>query len=142
VQIRARVQDVRGDRASLACEEPPACGTCGVTGGCGFQFAARRASRLLHVEHNGAACPLAAGDVVLVSVADGAIVRAAAATYLFPVVGVLAGAGFAYLAGGGDALAFVAALAGALAAVWYGRRSVTSRFGVIRAGPHTRMADG
>ena len=60
--------------------------------------------------------PLQPGDLVLVSVDDVAIVRAAAVTYLLPVAGLLAGALLAQLAGMGDGMVLLTALGGLLPA--------------------------
>ena len=85
--------------------------------------------------------PLIAGDAVLVSVADGAIVRATALIYLLPVAGLLAGAGLAQMMDMGDGMAFLGALGGALAGVGCGRRAGVHRFRVIPAPRETGDAD-
>ena len=66
--------------------------------------------------------------MVVVSVADRAIVRVAALAYLLPVAGLLAGAGLAALAGVGDGTVFLAATVGALAGIGLGRRAGSRGF--------------
>ena len=63
-----------------------ACGSCGDKGHCGKSQAGPRQ----YAVHNTVGA--AAGDVVVVSVPDGAVLRAAALTYLMPLVFLLAGA--------------------------------------------------
>lgn len=132
MEIRTRVREIRGERASLECEDSAHCGLCGDGRGCGLRLIGGSARASLEVPRSTAGgAPLATGDLVLVSVADGAIVRAAATTYLLPVAGLLAGAGLARWLGAAGVPELVAALAGALAGVWQGRRSATHRFRVI-----------
>jgi positive regulator of sigma E activity len=78
---------------------------------------------------------------VLVSVANGAIIRAAALIYLLPVAGLLAGAAMAQMLGMGDGVSFLAALVGALAGVGYGRRTGVRRFRVTLVSREAGNAD-
>jgi sigma-E factor negative regulatory protein RseC len=134
MEIRTRVREVHGDWARLVCEQAGQCDLCGSGGGCGLSLlGASRARHLTVPRRTDRTRPLVAGDAVLVSVADDAIVRAAALTYLLPVAGLLAGAGLAHALGMGDGVAFLASLAGTLAGVAYGRRAGVRRFRVIPA---------
>jgi sigma-E factor negative regulatory protein RseC len=133
MEVRTRVRELSGDRAWLASEGPGHCGLCGGGGGCGLRLfgASRRTG--LEVPHRTACRPLAEGELVLVSVAEGAIVRAAAATYLVPLAGLLAAAALARWAGAPETVAFVAAIGGTAGAVWYGRRTHAGRLRAVVA---------
>ncbi len=72
---------------------------------------------------------------MLISVADGAILRAATTTYLLPLAGLLAGAGLARWLGAADLVQFGAAIAGALMGVGQGRRAGTCRFEAVPLAP-------
>ncbi len=79
---------------------------------------------------------------MLVSVAEGAIIRAAAATLLLPLAGLLGAAALARWMGAGEALGFVAAVGGALGAVWYGRRTHAGRLRAVAAVQRVGPSDG
>jgi positive regulator of sigma E activity len=142
MEVRTRVLALSGDRAWLASEETGHCDLCGGAPGCALRlFGARRRAGLEAPGRCGCA-PLAPGQLVLVSVAEGTIVRAAAATFLLPLAGVLGAAAFARWVGAGEALGFVAALGGAAGAVWYGRHTHAGRLGVIAAAERSGRPDG
>ncbi len=142
MEIRTRVREVHGDWARLVCEQAGQCDLCGSGRGCGLRLMGRSREHHLTVPRGSHSTrPLIAGDAVLVSVADGAIVRATALIYLLPVAGLLAGAGLAQMMDMGDGIAFLAALGGALAGVGCGRRAGVHRFRVIRAPRETGDAD-
>jgi len=130
VEVRARVREVHGDWARLVGDAAGRCDVCGAGpgAGCGTGFGARRGSGLTVPLSPCGRRDLIAGDVVVVSVADGAIVRVAALAYLLPVAGLLTGAGLAGLAGVGDGTVFLAATAGALAGIGLGRRAGSRGF--------------
>ena len=133
MEIRTRVREVRGERIRLVCEEEPDhCDLCVGSRGCSFGSGAT-GRRSLDVALGAEQPPLQPGDLVLVSVDDVAIVRAAAVTYLLPVAGLLAGALLAQLAGMGDGMVLLTALGGALACIWHGRRTGARRFRVLAA---------
>jgi len=142
MEIRTRVGEVHGGWARLVCEQAGQCDLCGSGGGCGLsRMGASRVRHLTVPGCPGRTRPLVAGDIVLVSVADGDIVRAAALIYLLPLAGLLAGAGLAQMMGMGDGMAFLAAIGGALAGVGCGRRTGVHRFRVIPAPRETGNAD-
>ncbi len=145
MEIRARVLEIRGDMARLVCEDDGHCGLCTTGRACGMRLFGGATVRSVDVpRREGTAPPLETGDSVSLSVADGAIVRAAAAVYLPPVAGLLAGAALARLFGaGGETLALAAALAGAWLGVLAGRRLGPYRFRPVVAGqPATGPPDG
>lgn len=141
MEVRTRVRELRGDHAWLASEESGHCGLCGGRS-CGLRMfaAARRAG--LEVPRGIGCASLAPGQLVLVSVAEGAIVRAAAATYLLPIAGLLGAAALARWMGAGETLGFVAALGGTLGAVWYGRRTHAGRLQAVAAVERAGPSDG
>ncbi|HSD55360.1 MAG TPA: SoxR reducing system RseC family protein [Burkholderiales bacterium] len=142
MEVRTRVRELRGDHAWLASEESGRCGLCGGGRGCGlWRFAATRRGGL-EVPRRAGCASLAPGQLVLVSVAEGAIIRAAAATLLLPLAGLLGAAALARWMGAGEALGFVAAVGGALGAVWYGRRTHAGRLRAVAAVPRVGPSDG
>ena len=130
MEVRIRVRELCGERVRLAADTGDRCGLCANPAGCGC--------RLLGASNGGLEVPrcsrpgraLAIEDIVVVSMADREILQAAAAAYLVPTAGLLTGAAIARWFGGGEAIAFAAALAGALAGVWRGRRLFRGRFRV------------
>jgi positive regulator of sigma E activity len=131
MEIRTRVKEVHGEWARLVCEQTGQCELCGSGRGCGLSLMGAAGERYLSVPRRpDRTRTLIAGDPVVVSVANGAIVRVAALIYLVPVAGLLAGAATAQMLGMGDGISFLAALVGALAGVGYGRRTGFRRFRV------------
>jgi positive regulator of sigma E activity len=131
MEIRTRVKEVHGEWARLVCEQTGQCELCGSARGCGLTLMGAAGERYLTVPRRpDRTQTLIAGDRVLVSVASGAIIRAAALIYLLPVAGLLAGAATAQMLGMGDGVSLLAALVGALAGVGYGRRTGVRRFRV------------
>jgi sigma-E factor negative regulatory protein RseC len=131
MKIRTRVKEVHGDWARLVCEQAGQCDLCGNGRGCGLSLMGAWGERYLTVPRRpDRTRTLIAGDPVLVSIADGAIIRAAALIYLLPLTGLLAGAATAQMLGMGDGISFLAALVGALAGVRYGRRAGVRGFRV------------
>jgi positive regulator of sigma E activity len=136
MEVRTRVREVHGDRASLVCDGADRCDVCGAGPGAGCGSAFGPASCGLTVPRSlRGPRGLLAGDVVVLSVASGAIVRVAALTYLLPVAGLLAGAGLATLAGVSDGAVFLAAAGGGLAGVSLGRRAGSRGFRAVPRQP-------
>ncbi len=83
----ARVISLDGELAAIEVAAlPSACGKCGERGGCGKPEAGPRR----YVVRNAiGACP---GDRVMVAVPDGAVLKAAALSYLMPLLLVIGGA--------------------------------------------------
>lgn len=105
----AVVARIVGDFALLEVAAAPGCGSCSGQSGCGT--ASLRPRR--YTVHNGiGARP---GDEVIVSVPDGAVLKAAALSYLMPLLLVIAGAA-AGTVWGGEGLPAVAGAACGLAA--------------------------
>lgn len=124
MQTLARVHEVRDGRARLACDAAGiGCGACAGGRGCAMRWLARPGGSLLEVEAarvEGMA--LRPGDGVIVEVADGELLRAAALAYLPPLVGLLAGPVMAaHLAPGGELLAIAATVPGLAAGWWVAR---------------------
>lgn len=86
-ESEARVTALEGDFAVVEVAAlPSACGKCGERGGCGKSAASPRR----YVVPNAiGACP---GDHVMVAVPDGAVLKAAALSYLMPLLLVIGGA--------------------------------------------------
>jgi sigma-E factor negative regulatory protein RseC len=129
----ARVVRVEGDLAWVRTESPSSCGACGGKG-CGSSIFVR----LLHPREPEYAVlnPISAeaGEAVVVGLEEGALLQAALAGYLVPLLGLLSGA----LLGGvwGDLQAVFGAVAGlALAAVWLKRRKALPSPVILRRGP-------
>jgi sigma-E factor negative regulatory protein RseC len=143
MEVRARVREVEGGLARLVCDPEGQCGLCGSGARCGAAMRGSAGGAPLSVpcDLHAAARALAAGDRVVLSVADGVIVRAAAFHYLLPVAGLLGGAGLSRAFGMGDGPAFLVALLGALAGVACGRRAA-ARFRTIPAWREAGSLDG
>lgn len=113
----ARVLEVDGERARLECDAGSAsCTSCAGRGGCALQrLAGRRRSRLEVPALAADGVRLVPGVRVTVEVEDGALLGAAARTYLPPLAGLLTGPLLvAATAGGGDELVLASALGGVL----------------------------
>jgi positive regulator of sigma E activity len=89
----ARVRNVREGRAILACaSRADACSGCGGGRGCALRWLTSAEGRLEVPVRPTAGLTLAPGDGVVVEVAEGEVLRAAALAYLPPLTGLLAGA--------------------------------------------------
>jgi sigma-E factor negative regulatory protein RseC len=124
-----RVLEVQGEWAWVACRRQVECARCAEGRGCGGGVLGRLLGDRLHkVRAATGSMDVAPGDQVLIGLAEDAVMRAAAAVYLVPLLLALAGGGAAVaLSGGGDLPAIVGAIAGLLVGFrWargYGRRN-------------------
>ncbi len=128
----ARVVRIEGDLAWVRTESPSSCGACGGKG-CGSSAFVR----LLHPREPEYAVlnPISAeaGEAVVVGIEEGALLSAAVAGYLVPLLALLSGA----LLGGvwGDLQAVLGGVAGlVLAAVWLKRRKALPSPVILRRG--------
>jgi sigma-E factor negative regulatory protein RseC len=107
-ESEARVTKVAGEFVVVEVDCPPsACGKCGERGGCGKPEAGPRRYALRNT------VGAKVGDEVILSVPDGAVLKAAAFSYLMPLVFVIGGAA-AGMAAFGDGLPAVAGAASGL----------------------------
>lgn len=113
-----RVLEVEGDWAWVACRRQVECQRCAEGRGCGGGVLGKLLGDRLHkVRAATGAVAVEPGDQVLIGLGEDAVMRAAAAVYLVPLLLALAGGVAATtLAGGGD----LAALAGAVAGLVLG----------------------
>ena len=118
MQAAARVLEVSGERAQLACESTATvCSACAGRGGCALQRLAGRGDRRLEVPARTAdGGRLVPGSRVSVEVEDGALVAAAGRAYLPPLAGLLAVPllARAVIADGGEGVLLLAAVTGLL----------------------------
>lgn len=116
MDARARVLHIHDGRATLACEQPPACAGCAPGRGCGMRWLGGDSRRQLVLPaHRVGEAVLETGKTVTLTVADGDLLRSAARLYLPPFAGLLIGPVLArYLLQSGDALAALAAAVGLL----------------------------
>lgn len=115
----ARVRNVRGGRAILSCEDPPAaCSACGGGRGCALRWLSSTDGVLEVALPTAGDRPLAPGDGVVLEVAEGELLRAAALAYLPPLAGLLAGAVLARTVLPGAEMAALALSVAGLAAGW------------------------
>jgi sigma-E factor negative regulatory protein RseC len=129
MEASARVIAVAGGRARVACEDRLTCSACGSAGRCALKwFASSRGSPSLDVADLAVDdTRLVPGDAVILEIADGEILRAAATVYLTPLAGLLGGALLGNSAAErGDALAVALGLLGA-AAGWLVARAWARR---------------
>jgi sigma-E factor negative regulatory protein RseC len=105
IEERGRVIAVEDGVALVETERGSACGQCSAGKGCGTALIGRvfgnRTSRIRALNRAGAAV----GDPVVIGLNDSALVRAALAMYMAPLVGLLGGAVFLALLAGPDAAA-------------------------------------
>lgn len=132
IENSARVTRVEGDLAWVRAESPSSCGACGGKG-CGSSIFVR----LLHPGEPEYAVmnPISAepGEAVVVGIEEGALLRAAVAAYLVPLLLLLGGA----LLGGvwGEPQAIAGGVAGLVAAaVWLRRRRAPPSPVILRRG--------
>lgn len=128
IETAARVTRREGETAWVRAESPSGCAACGGKG-CGASLFVR----LLHphAPEYAVANPIGAeaGEPVVVGIADGDLLKAAAAAYLAPLALLLLGAVLG--AQWGDGAALAGALAGLLVAVFWLRRRRGGRQPVI-----------
>jgi sigma-E factor negative regulatory protein RseC len=123
-----RVVEVDGGWAWVACRRQVECARCAEGRGCGGGVLGRLLGDRLHkVRAATGSVEVRPGDQVLIGLAEDAVLRAAAAVYLVPLLLALAfGAMAASLIGGGELVVIVAAVVGFLLGLrWargYGRR--------------------
>lgn len=110
MQTTARVVARRGDKLRLSCETAAPCGpACACARG---WFGWRRGG-FLELEADGAPPGTGPGDRLLVSVQDGALLRAALRMYVPPVAGLILGAGLArWMAGDSAFWALLGSISG------------------------------
>lgn len=123
-----RVLEVADGWAWVACRRQVECARCAEGRGCGGGVLGKLLGDRLHkVRAATGSVAVAPGDQVLIGLGEDAVLRAAAAVYLVPLLLALAGGVAAVtLAGGGDLAALLGAVAGlALGLGWargYSRR--------------------
>ena len=119
-----RILEVDGDWAWVACQRQVECPRCAEGRGCGGGVLGKLLGDRLHkVRVATGSLPVEPGDQVRIGLGEDAVLRAAAAVYLVPLIAALAGgATVATLTGGGDLAAIVGAGAGLLAGLGWARR--------------------
>lgn len=120
IESPARVTRVEGDAAWVVSEAPSSCGACGGKG-CGSSVFARvfnpREPEIQVDNSIGAE----AGEQVVLGLPEGALLRAVAASYLMPLLLLIAGAGLGQFLGG-EPMAAWGGLSGlVLAGIWLAR---------------------
>jgi sigma-E factor negative regulatory protein RseC len=118
-----RVLEVDGDWAWVVCRRQVECQRCAEGRGCGGGIIGRMLGDRLHkVRAATGAVEVTPGDQVLIGLGEDAVLRAAAAVYLVPLLAALAGGVLATgLAGGGDLAAVLGAAAGLLLGLGWAR---------------------
>lgn len=120
----ARITRTEGDSAWVVSEAPSSCGACGGKG-CGSSLFARLLNP--HEPEIRVDNPIGAeaGELVVLGLPEGALLRAAWASYVMPLLMLIAGAGLGQFLGG-EPMAVWGGLSGlVLAGVWlagFGRR--------------------
>jgi sigma-E factor negative regulatory protein RseC len=108
------VVGVAGDMAEVETNRQGACGSCSANGACGTSLLARYFGRkplVLRAQNRAGAAP---GDRVVVGISEDGLVRASLATYLVPLLGLMAGgaAGVVLFPSGGEGTSAFLAFAG------------------------------
>ncbi|NGX16749.1 SoxR reducing system RseC family protein [Wenzhouxiangella sp. XN24] len=119
-----RVLEVDGDWAWVACRRQVECPRCAEGRGCGGGVLGKLLGDRLHkVRAATGSVAVEPGDQVLIGLGEDAVLRAAAAVYLVPLVAALAvGATAATITGGGDLAAIAGAAAGLILGLGWARR--------------------
>lgn len=119
-----RVLEVEGDWAWVACRRQVECARCAEGRGCGGGVLGKLLGDRLHkVRAATGAVAVEPGDQVLIGLSEEAVMRAAAAVYLVPLLLALAGGvAVATLAGGGDLAALAGAAGGLVLGLGWARR--------------------
>jgi sigma-E factor negative regulatory protein RseC len=122
IEEQAKVLRADARVALVQAERRSTCGSCAAASGCGTSLLDRflgRRTPLLEVDND---LGVGAGDAVIVGVPEGAMLRAAAAAYLGPlvglIVGALAGRHWPLAGGGSEALSLFGAALGFGGALW------------------------
>jgi len=118
-----RVIGVEGEWAWVACKRQVECARCAEGRGCGGGVLGRLLGDRLHeVRVAKGSVTVAPGDRVLIGLGEDAVMRAAAAVYLLPLVTALGGGVAASaLGGGGELPAILGAAAGLVAGLAWAR---------------------
>ncbi len=119
-----RVLEVDGDWAWVACQRQVECPRCAEGRGCGGGVLGKLLGDRLHkVRAAVGAVAVQPGDQVQIGLGEDAVLRAAAAVYLVPLVAALvSGAAAAAMTGGGDLVAIAGAAAGLFLGLGWARR--------------------
>jgi sigma-E factor negative regulatory protein RseC len=118
-----RVLEVQGDWAWVACRRQVECARCAEGRGCGGGVLGRLLGDRLHkVRVATGTVAVAPGDQVLIGLGEDAVLRAAAAVYLVPLLAALAGGLAGAWLAGGDFAAFAGAIAGLVLGLRWARR--------------------
>jgi len=118
-----RVLQVEGEWALVACRRQVECARCAEGRGCGGGVLGKLLGDRLHqVRAATGAVPVATGDRVLIGLSEDAVLRAAAAVYLVPLLAALAGAvGLGLVLPGGELGAVAGAALGLLLGLRWAR---------------------
>ena len=118
-----RVLSVEGDWAWVACRRQVECARCAEGRGCGGGVLGKLLGDRLHkVRAATGSVAVVPGDQVLIGLGEDAVLRAAAAVYLVPLLLALAGGvAVVTVTGGGDLAALLGAAAGLLAGLAWAR---------------------
>jgi sigma-E factor negative regulatory protein RseC len=118
-----RVLQVEGDWAWIACRRQVECARCAEGRGCGGGVLGRLLGDRLHkVRAAKGSVDVVPGDRVLIGLAEEAVLKAAAAVYLLPLLLALGGGVLgAYLTGGRDFAAVLGAVLGLAAGLAWAR---------------------
>lgn len=119
-----RVLEVEGDWAWVVCRRQAECARCAEGRGCGGGVLGKLLGDRLHkVRAATGALAISPGDHVRIGLGEDAVLRAAAAVYLVPLLAALAGGvAVATAAGGGDLAAISGAAAGLFLGLGWARR--------------------
>lgn len=120
IQERARVLRTEGDTAWVQCESQAGCARCAEGKGCGGGVFARLLRHRLDELPVTNECRAAAGETVLIGLAEEAVFNGALLMYGLPLAGLLGGAIAGQLAAG-EAGALLTGLAGIGAGLWLAR---------------------
>ncbi len=135
IEEQARVLTVGNGFALVEASSRSACGSCPSASGCGASLVAKlfgkRANRLQVSDAIG----VAVGDLVVIGIADGTLIRASLLAYLWPLIAMMLAAFIAQFAGASEGLGALIGILGLCVGLWTTRRVTGGEAGRARYRP-------
>lgn len=135
IEEQARVLVVGNGFALVETSSRSACGSCSSSSGCGTSLVAKlfgERSNRLHVSD---AIGVAVGDLVVIGISDGTLIRASLLAYLWPLIALMLAALLAQSAGASEGLGALVGILGLCVGFWTTRRVTGGEAGRVHYRP-------